>query len=568
MRGHRLLPALACTVLLLPTAPSRAADRAEHPVPPRLEREVPNNPYIPVPRDLAQKSPAYRYSAGSFFAVQVNVDSDGQNILGDAANEPSIAVDPTDPDHMVIGWRQFDTIASDFRQAGNAYTTDGGQTWTFPGVIEPGVFRSDPVLDSDSDGGIHYNSLTLIGSSDFECKVFGSSDGGMTWDSGVPAHGGDKQWMAIDKSGAVGDGHTYAFWTSFYSSCYPENFTRSTNGSFYENCISIPLDPYWGTITVGPTGTLYVAGTTGNNFGVARSSNAKLSLGQAMSWDQSTTVSLGGSIDSGLGPNPGGLAGQTWIAADPTSGGPGGDRVYLLCSVNPPGSDPLDVRFSRSTDSGATWSSSIRVNDDAGTSAYQWFGTMSVSPSGRIDAVWLDTRDDPGGYDSSLYYSYSTDQGVTWSANERLSDAFDPHLGWPQQDKMGDYFHMVSDNAGFRLAWAATFNGEEDVYYGRELLNPVVAVGEDLAPVQVALQSSPNPFDVGTTIRYQVPRDAFVTLKVYDALGRRVATLVSDEQHAGAYRTRLDGRGLASGVYFYRLTAGDFTATRKVLRVK
>src|SRR3954469_22447477 len=60
--------------------------------------------------------------------VQVNVNSLGQDIVGDAANEPSIAVDPTNPNRMAIGWRQFNTISSNFRQAGVA--TNGGQTWT------------------------------------------------------------------------------------------------------------------------------------------------------------------------------------------------------------------------------------------------------------------------------------------------------------------------------------------------------------------------------------------------------------------------------------------------------
>jgi len=91
---------------------------------------------------------------------------------------------------------------------------------------------------------------------------------------------------------------------------------------------------------------------------------------------------------------------------------------------------------------------------------------MSVAPNGRIDVVWLDTRDNPDTVLSSLYYSYSIDGGVTWSPNERLTQAFDPHLGWPQQNKMGDYYTMISDNDGAHLAWAATFNGEEDVYYG------------------------------------------------------------------------------------------------------
>jgi len=216
-----------------------------------------------------------------------------------------------------------------------------------------------------------------------------------------------------------------------------------------------------------------------------------------------------------------------------------------------------------------TWGSPVRINDDLGN-AWQWMGTMSVAPSGRIDAVWLDTRDGgPGAYPSSLYYSSSTDEGVTWSANERLSDAFDPHLGWPNQNKMGDYYHMVSDDAGFRLAWAATFNGEQDVYFGRKVVAPT-AVAEATSPVPDSLlRSSPNPFDGATTVRYEVPRDATVTLDVYDAAGRLVTSLVSGEHRAaGVYEARLDGTDLPSGVYFYRLTAGEYHETSKVVRLK
>jgi hypothetical protein len=110
----------------------------------------------------------------------------------------------------------------------------------------------------------------------------------------------------------------------------------------------------------------------------------------------------------------------------------------------------------------------VRVNDDApGNGAWQWFGTMSVAPNGRIDAIWNDTRADASGRYSELYYAYSLDAGVTWSANVPLSPAFDHSLGYPDQNKLGDYYDMVSDNLGASVAYAATFNGEQDVYYLR-----------------------------------------------------------------------------------------------------
>src|SRR6266581_7277724 len=65
---------------------------------------------------------------GLFTSFQVNVDANGNNILGDAANESSITVDPTNHNRMAIGWRQFNSVQSDFRQGGWGYTTDGGTT--------------------------------------------------------------------------------------------------------------------------------------------------------------------------------------------------------------------------------------------------------------------------------------------------------------------------------------------------------------------------------------------------------------------------------------------------------
>ncbi|MBT8387341.1 MAG: glycoside hydrolase, partial [Ignavibacteria bacterium] len=425
--------------------------------------EAKDDDYVPDLRESQERSPAYNYTLSNIATVQVNVDGNGQNIVGDAANEPSIAVDPIDRNRITIGWRQFNTVSSNFRQAGYGFSTNAGQTWTFPGVIEPGIFRSDPVLDADKDGNIFYNSLT--NNPVFFCDVFKSSDGGSSWDGGTFAQGGDKQWMTIDKTDGTGTGHNYSYWTSSFSVCSPDFFTRSVDGgASFEDCVSIPNDPYWGTLTANADGDLYVGGTTGPNFQVSKSTNAK-NPSVTVSWNMNTVVSLDGSPAFGGGPNPGGLLGQTWIAVD-TSGGPFHGNVYLLCSVERnSSSDPADVMFARSTNSGVNWSSPIKINDDPGTIAYQWFGTMSVAPNGRIDVVWLDTRDNGASNISALYYSNSFDGGITWSQNQRLSDFFNSHLGWPNQNKMGDYFDMVSDSNGASLAWAATFNNEQDVYY-------------------------------------------------------------------------------------------------------
>jgi hypothetical protein len=81
-------------------------------------------------------------------------------------------------------------------------------------------------------------------------------------------------------------------------------------------------------------------------------------------------------------------------------------------------------------------------------------------------------------------------------------------------------------------------------------------------------QNYPNPFNPSTVISYQLPAGSFVTLKVYDILGREVATLVNEVKPPGTYTVRFDASGLASGVYVYRLTAGDFVQTCKMLVIK
>lgn len=167
--------------------------------------------------------------------------------------------------------------------------------------------------------------------------------------------------------------------------------------------------------------------------------------------------------------NPEGLIGQPWISVDRSSG-PTRGHVYVLCSVRDtsnPG-NPADVMFARSINGGLTWSAPRRINDDArNRNAWHWFGTLAVAPNGRIDVCWNDTREQTNNMFSALYYSSSTDGGVTWSTNRALSPLFNHTLGYPVQRKMGDYISMVSLNEAACIAYTATFNGEQDIYFVR-----------------------------------------------------------------------------------------------------
>jgi hypothetical protein len=81
-------------------------------------------------------------------------------------------------------------------------------------------------------------------------------------------------------------------------------------------------------------------------------------------------------------------------------------------------------------------------------------------------------------------------------------------------------------------------------------------------------QNFPNPFNPSTTINYDLPRDVRVSLKLYNTLGQEVATLVNEEQQAGYKSVVWNGTGFASGMYFYRLQAGEFVDVRKLLLLK
>jgi hypothetical protein len=187
-----------------------------------------------------------------------------------------------------------------------------------------------------------------------------------------------------------------------------------------------------------------------------------------------------------------------------------------------------------------------------------------------------------------------------------VSPAFDSHIGWPNQNKIGDYYDMISDNVGAHLAWAATFNGEQDVYYTRigdhdcnsngfgDSIDVALGTSPDVnengipdeceglatsAPGKIVssyelLQNFPNPFNPATTIGYEVPAGGgSVKMRVFNVKGRLVRVLIDGRVPGGNRSVAWDGRNergrrVSSGLYFYRLEAPGYTKTRKMILLK
>ena len=117
-----------------------------------------------------------------------------------------------------------------------------------------------------------------------------------------------------------------------------------------------------------------------------------------------------------------------------------------------------------------------------------------------------------------------------------------------------------------------SYSGFGDVAYLDSIciVHPVGIIrnGNELPKIYSLAQNYPNPFNPSTLINYSLPKAGNVELKVYDVLGREVAVLVNEFKQVGNYSVQFNANNFASGVYFYKLKAGDFVSTKKMLLVK
>jgi len=121
---------------------------------------------------------------------------------------------------------------------------------------------------------------------------------------------------------------------------------------------------------------------------------------------------------------------------------------------------------------------------------------------------------------------------------------------------------------GFTSSYGA---GDKDVWLLHTDLNGTVGIEDKIsgtANAYILEQNYPNPFNPTTTIQFSVPKQSFVTLRIYDILGKNIMKLVDDELQPGEYKINFDADNLSSGIYFYQLNSSEFVSVRKMMLIR
>ena len=173
--------------------------------------------------------------------------------------------------------------------------------------------------------------------------------------------------------------------------------------------------------------------------------------------------------------------------------------------------------------------------------------------------------DRPGGYGGSdLYISFKTEDN-TWTPAINMGESINTSASeeCPYVSPDGLYLFFISDREQLNPYWVDA-QIIDDLRISVDINEKNVQLPEKFQ----LNQNYPNPFNPSTITEFAIPEPGFVTLKVYDALGNEVATLVNEEKQAGEYEVEFNGIGLPSGVYFCQLIVKDYLETKKMILIK
>jgi len=535
-----------------------------------------------IAADFIFASPWQRDSA--YLNIRLNDDTTSQ-----IQNEEQIVMNPKDTTNMVAVWRDF---RLGYRQVAYAYTFDGGLTWEQALFEEPQyIWDSDPGLTVDTAGNFYAVILSFNSTSEPNgLFVYKSTDGGVSWSGPVTVINGvagvfeDKELIACDRSGGPYTNNLYVAWTRFYTTQIL--LCRSTDGgnSFVGPVtVSDNTGVQWPVPAVGPNSELYVAWLDYSPGAL------KLDLstdgGQTFGSDR---VIQNVSFVQGY------INGSITVFSFPAmdvdiTGGSNNGNIYVAYMDYSSGYTDTDIYFTRSTDGGNTWSTKVRINDDPQNNGCDQFHPwLTITPDGDIVVVFLDRRLDPQNLLMDLYLTTSTDGGLTWSANERITTvSSDPTAGFrslPRDISAEDQPLILAQRAGLigeyigvtasslediHPIWTDTRLGDQDAFVG--VKDTAAQYAEEYQRTHLessVLSILPNPSSGNITIKiqgYDGHHPKTNHLRIFDFSGRLIKTYSDVGSTVVWNRYTDDGEFARSGVYFCSLMVDGTVITRKFL---
>lgn len=424
-------------------------------------------------------------------------------------SEPHIAVDPLNPQHLVAGSKMYQNLGEYKFKIGTFVSFDGGETWQdnnhLPGYPQQvGDEGDDYHITSDvwtafDDEG---NAYTMVLDSPPDSQITGagwgmnvhkSTDGGRTWSGPIPIEKkedpvtrelllSDKNTLTVDNFGPDQDGKTgnvYACWSEDAPIANLAILvSRSTNAgqtwSKGQNVSGIDRTVIGCFVVVGPPekqgdpGVLYVFWLDFSGRGrirMAKSTNG----GQSFSLPR-TVVNI--NEIPRIFPNSAfrNLS-LPWATVNPVDG-----RVYVSWADYhqtvsdepcPPDEDApadqvcdADILVVKSTDQGTTWSKPARVNQDPiGNGKDQFQQAVEVTPSGQLNAMWFDRRNDPQNFYIDTFFARSNDGGKTWKETRVTKSMWDPSINppiSPSGEFIGDYQGLAANDCFAYPFWQDT----------------------------------------------------------------------------------------------------------------
>ncbi len=230
----------------------------------------------------------------------------------------------------------------------------------------------------------------------------------------------------------------------------------------------------------------------------------------------------------------------------------------------------INLNCITSVDAGATWGSQVVIGSLPSRDEY-WFDAKHFTVgSGGVDLIYYSDTLQPGAPTNATDRMYYTSAGTVSPGTFSASTQFSEHApGWSANGYIPflvEYYDVGGDAAA---VWIGQDGANKRLYMDRLAAVTGISPNGNETPDQFSLgQNYPNPFNPVTNINFSLPVSGFVSLKVFDVLGREVATLVDKQINAGSYTVNFDASKLSSGVYFYRLTSGEFSDIKKLMLVK